>query len=109
MLGHVISKRGIEVDKAKVEVIERLPLPSYVKEIRSFLGHTGFYRRFITDFYKIPRPLTELLAKDSPFMFTNDFLEAFNKLKQALISAPIIQPPDSNIPLKSCMMQVTML
>ena len=84
MLGHVISKRGIEVDKAKVEVIERLPPPSDVKGIRSFLGHTGFYRRFIKDFSKISRPLTELLAKDVSFVFTDDCLEAFNKLKQAL-------------------------
>ena len=62
-LGHVISNRGIEVDKAKVKVIERLPPPSDVKGIRSFLGHAGFYRRFIKDFSKIARPLTELLAK----------------------------------------------
>ena len=90
-------------------VIERLPPPFDVKGIRSFLGHVGFYRRFIKDFSKIARPLTEFLAKDALFLFTNDCLEAFNRLKQALISAPIIQPPDSNIPLKSCMMQVTML
>ena len=65
MLGHVISNRGIEVDKAKVEVIERLPPPYDVKGIRSFLGHAGVYRRFIKDFSKITRPLTELLAKDA--------------------------------------------
>ena len=100
MLGHVISNRGIEVDKVKVEVIKRLPPPSDVKGIRSFLGHAGFYRRFIKDFSKIARPLTKLLAKDAPFLFTNDCLEAFNRLKQALISTSIIQPPDWNIPFE---------
>ena len=68
LLGHFISNRGIEVDQAKVEIIERLPPPSDVKEIRSFLVHTGFYRWFIKDFSKIARPLTELLAKDAPLL-----------------------------------------
>ena len=87
MLDHVISNRGIEVDKAEVEVIERLPPPFNVE---SFLGHTDFYWRFIKDFSKIARPLFELFAKDAPFLFTNDFLEAFNRLKHALFFAPII-------------------
>ena len=67
ILGHLVSKRGIEVDKAKIEVIEQLPPPINVKEIRSFLGHAGFYRRFIANFFQIARPLTSLLAKDAPF------------------------------------------
>ena len=94
VLGHVISSRGIEVDRAKIEVIERLPPPTNVKGIRSFLGHAGFYRRFIKDFSKIAKPLTQLLVKDAPFVFTNDCLLAFDRLKEALISAPIIQPPN---------------
>jgi len=57
VLGHVISARGIEVDKAKVDVIERLPLSTSVKGVQSFLGHTGFYCRFIKDFSKIAKPL----------------------------------------------------
>jgi hypothetical protein len=64
MLGHVISERGIEVDKAKVETVEQIPPPADVKSLRSFLGHAGFYRRFIKDFSKITKPLTHLLQKD---------------------------------------------
>jgi hypothetical protein len=78
------------VDKAKIEVIEQLPPPTNVKSIHSFLGHVGFYRRFIKDFSQIARPLTSLLAKDAPFIFNNECLEAFQILKKALISAPII-------------------
>ncbi|XP_021750654.1 uncharacterized protein LOC110716341 [Chenopodium quinoa] len=100
VLGHVISSRGIEVDRAKIEVIERLPPPTNVKGIRSFLGHAGFYRRFIKDFSKIAKPLTQLLVKDSPFVFTNDCLLAFDRLKEALISAPIIQPPNWELPFE---------
>ncbi|GJT62571.1 reverse transcriptase domain-containing protein, partial [Tanacetum coccineum] len=66
MLGHKVSSAGLEVDKAKIEVISKLPPPTNVKSIRSFLGHVGFYRRFIKDFSKITRPLTKLLEKDIP-------------------------------------------
>ena len=69
VLGHKISERGIEVDKAKVDAIEKMPCPKDIKGIHSFLGHTSFYRRFIKDFYKISRPLTNLLQKDIPFVF----------------------------------------
>jgi len=67
VLSHIISKDGIEVDKAKTDLIVNLPPPTCVKEVRSFLGHTGFYNRFIRDFCKIARPLTNLLAKEVPF------------------------------------------
>ncbi|CAM8907865.1 unnamed protein product [Rhodiola kirilowii] len=91
---------GIEVDKAKVEVIEKLPPPRDVKGIRSFLGHAGFYRRFIKDFSKIARPLTNLLCNDTKFHFDEDCLVAFDKLKKALVSAPIIQPPKWELPFE---------
>ena len=94
VLGHRISGRGIEVDKAKIEAIEKLPYPKDIKGIRSFLGHDGFYKRFIKDFSKISKPLTNLLQKDVPFSFSDDCVESFEVLKNALISAPIIQPPD---------------
>ena len=94
MLGHKVSERGIEVDRAKIEVIERLPPPMNVKGISSFLGHVGFYRRFIKDISQIAIPLTSLLAKDAPFIFNGECHEAFQILKKALISALIIQPPN---------------
>jgi hypothetical protein len=94
VLGHVISERGIEVDKAKVETVEQLPPPTDVKSLRSFLGYVGFYRRFIKDFSKITKPLTHLLQKDVAFDFDEKCLTAFRTLKSALVSAPIIQPPD---------------
>ena len=94
VLGHVISKRGIEVDKAKIDFIANLSLPKSVKEIRSFLGYAGFYRRFIKNFSKIARSLTKLLAKEVKFDFTPECLEVFDYLKKKLTSAPIIHPPD---------------
>ena len=107
VLGHVISERGIEVDKAKIETVEKLPPPTDIKSLRSFLGHAGFYRRFIKDFSKITKPLTQLLQKDVEYIFDSDCLHAFRTLKQSLISVPIMQPPDWNLPLKSCVMQAT--
>ena len=98
VLGHLVSERGIEVDKAKIEVIEQLPPPVNVKGIRSFLGHAGFYRRFIKDFSQTARPLTSLLAKDAPFKFTDECLKAFNTLKKAQILSLIIKPPDCSLP-----------
>ncbi|CAN6465319.1 unnamed protein product [Victoria cruziana] len=97
VLGHIVSDRGIEVDKAKVETIAKLTPPSSVREVRSFLGHAGFYRRFIQDFSKISRPLCELLAKDVTFVFSEECLRSFNLLKEALVSAPILRAPDWNL------------
>ena len=91
VLGHRVSERGIEVDKATIDVIEQLPPPTNIKGIRSFLGHVGFYRRFIKDFSQIARPLTSLLAKDIPFNFDDECLNSFHILKKALVSAPVIQ------------------
>ncbi|GKA65989.1 reverse transcriptase domain-containing protein [Tanacetum coccineum] len=84
VLGHKISKSGIEVDRAKVDVIAKLPHPTTVKGVRSFLGHAGFYRRFIQDFSKIARPMTHLLEKDAPFVFSQDCIDAFETLKNCL-------------------------
>ena len=100
VLGHIVSKKGIEVDKAKIEVIEKLPPPSSVKGIRSFLGHVGFYRRFIKDFSKISKPLCQLLELNREFNFDEACLKAFKILKKALISAPVIIAPDWDQPFE---------
>nr|GEX45059.1 hypothetical protein [Tanacetum cinerariifolium] len=94
ILSHKISKNMIEVDKAKVDVIAKLPHPTTVKGIRSFLGHAGFYRRFIQDFSKIARPMTRLLEKDTPFFFSKECVESFQTLKRKLTEAPILVAPD---------------
>ena len=100
VLGHVISKSGIEVDKAKIDLISNLPPPRSVKEIRSFLSHAGFYPRFIKVFSKISRPSCNLLAKYAPFVFDDECPHAFKRLKTELTFAPIIQPPDWKVPFK---------
>jgi hypothetical protein len=100
VLGHLVSKRGIEVDRAKIKIIKQLPPLVNVKGIRSFLSHAGFYHRFIKDFSYIARPLTRLLAKDVPFEFDDACLRSFEIQKKALISAPIIQPPDWTLPFE---------
>nr|GEX29758.1 reverse transcriptase domain-containing protein [Tanacetum cinerariifolium] len=94
VLGHKIFEEGIEVDKAKVDVIAKLPHLTTVKGIRSFLGHDGFYRRFIQDFSKIARPMTRLLKKDAPLFFSKECVEAFQTLKRKLTEAPILIAPD---------------
>nr|GEV16340.1 DNA-directed DNA polymerase [Tanacetum cinerariifolium] len=100
ILGHKISKNGIEVDKAKVDVIAKLPHPTTVKSIRSFLGHAGFYRRFIKDFSKIARPMTRLLEKDTSFFFFKKCVEAFQTLKRKLTEASILIAPDWDLPFE---------
>ncbi|MFS7949268.1 putative nucleotidyltransferase, Ribonuclease H [Helianthus anomalus] len=100
VLGHKISHAGMEVDPAKVDIISRLPPPTSVRAIRSFLGHAGFYRRFIRDFSKIARPMTRLLEKDAPFIFGDDCLRAFDLLKRKLIEAPILVAPDWSLPFE---------
>nr|GFC07887.1 reverse transcriptase domain-containing protein [Tanacetum cinerariifolium] len=98
VLGHKISKKGIEVDKTKIEVISKLPHPTTVKGIRNFLGHEGFYRCFIKDFSKISRPMTHLLKKNSPFIFLNECIQAFRTLKDKLTEAPIHIAPNWDQP-----------
>nr|GFB14102.1 reverse transcriptase domain-containing protein [Tanacetum cinerariifolium] len=98
--GHKISKNGLEVDRAKVDVIAKLPYPTTVKGVRSFLGHVGFYRRFIQDFSKIARPMTHLLEKETPFIFSKDCINAFETLKKKLIEAPILVVLDWNLPFE---------
>ncbi|GKB82417.1 reverse transcriptase domain-containing protein, partial [Tanacetum coccineum] len=100
VLGHKISKNGIEVDKAKVDVIAWLPHPTTVKGIQSFPGHVGFYRRYIQDFSKIDRLMTRLLEKDTPFFFSKECIEAFQTRKKKLTEAPIFVAPDWDLPFE---------
>ena len=100
VLGHKVSKNDIEVDKAKIDVIDNLPPPTSVKGIRSFLGHAGFYRRFIKGFSKVAKPLCSLLEHDKHFHFDKGCLQAFGELKEALITAPVVISPDWNLPFE---------
>lgn len=100
VLGHLVSNKGIQVDKAKIDVIAKLLPPTTVKSVQSFLGHARFYQRFIKDFSKISHPLCNLLAKDTPFNFDANCLEAFNKLKTVLTTAPIIAAPNWSLPFE---------
>ncbi|GJV99642.1 reverse transcriptase domain-containing protein [Tanacetum coccineum] len=97
VLGHKVSSAGLEVDKAKIDVISKLSPPTNIKGIRSFLGHAGFYRRFIKDFSKIARPLTKLLEKDTPFEFNDECQKSFGLLKERLTCAPVIVSPNWNL------------
>ncbi|GKA67870.1 putative nucleotidyltransferase, ribonuclease H [Tanacetum coccineum] len=100
ILGHKISRVGIKVDRAKIDVIAKLPYPTNVKGVRSFMGHAGFYRRFIKDFFMISKPMTQLLMRDAKFDFSDDCKKAFNILKEKLTTAPIIISSDWNMPFE---------
>ncbi|KAM1255941.1 hypothetical protein ACFX2G_030716 [Malus domestica] len=100
VLGHIVSENGIEVDKSKIDLVRHLPSPTSVREVRSFLGHAGFYRRFIKDFSKVAQPLCRLLQKDVAFEFTKECTASFNQLKELLTTAPIIVPPDWSLPFE---------
>ncbi|GJU48712.1 reverse transcriptase domain-containing protein, partial [Tanacetum coccineum] len=100
VLGHKVSSAGLEVDKAKIDVISKLPPPTNVKGIRSFLGQAGFYQRFIKDFLKITRPLTKFLEKDTSFEFNDDCHKAFNSLKEKLTCTPVMVSPNWNLPFE---------
>jgi hypothetical protein len=100
VLGHVVSKRGIEVDKAKVELISKLPPPTTVRQIHSFLRHACFYHRFIKDFSKISQLLCNLLAKETSFNFDEVCLDAFETLRSLLSSAPIMKTPNWSLPFE---------
>jgi len=100
ILGHKISAKGIEVDQAKIEVIEKIPPPVNVKGVRSFLGHAGFYRHFIKDCSKISKPLCNLLVKENDFNFDDECLYVFSLIKTKLVTAPIIIAPNWELPFE---------
>ena len=100
VLSHIISKKGIEVDKAKVELIIKLPSPTTVKGVKQFLGHAGFYMRFIKDFSKLSKPLCELLGKDAKFIWDERCQKSFEQLKQFLTTVPIVRAPNWQLPFE---------
>ena len=89
-LGHVISGEGIAVDPSKVQSVTEWLAPTSVREIRSFLGLEGYYRRFIENFSKIAKPMTELLKKDTKFKWTKECEASFQELKKRLVIAPVL-------------------
>ena len=93
-LGHIISEEGVSTDPKKTECIRNWPIPSTVKEVRSFLGFCSYYRRFIFRFAEIAKPLHKLTEKSERFKWTEECLEAFQNLKSKLINAPILAHPD---------------
>ena len=96
VIGHMIYAAELEVDQAKVSIIRNLIPPTIVKGIRIFLGHAGFYKRFIRDFSKIARPLCRLLEKDAKFNFDDSCQNYFEEIKSRLVEAPIMAKPDWN-------------
>ena len=100
VLGHIILEKGIEVDKAKIDLISKLPSPTNVKTVRKFLGHVGFYRRFIMDFSKIAKPLNKLLEKDVKFIWDADCQKIFEELKAYLTTAPVVRAPNWQLPFE---------
>eukprot|EP00253_Pinus_taeda_P020172 PITA_20172 len=98
LLGHFVSLLGIQIDLAKIQVILTLPIPKTQTEVRSFLGHAGYYRRFIKDFFKIASPLFVLLTKNAEFKWTDDCEKAFDQLQHQLSIAPILRGPDWALP-----------
>lgn len=95
-LGHIISERGIEPNPEKVKAVKEFKLPKTEKEIKSFLGLTGFYRKMIPNYAKIASPMTKCLRKDQKEIDPNSYKEAFEKLKILVCSSPILQIPDFN-------------
>jgi hypothetical protein len=94
-LGHVVSADGVKPDPKKVQAVQDWPVPKTLREVRSFLGLTGYYRRFVKHYSKLALPLTELTKQDSPWQWRPDHeMVAFNELKAALTSAPVLIMPD---------------
>ena len=106
-LGHVISERGVATDPAKTAAVREWPIPKTVKQVKSFTGFAGYYRRFIQGFSKIARPLNALTQgvsnhakKSVPVSWSPECQQAFDQLKEALLNAPVLAYADFSKPFK---------
>lgn len=97
-LGHIISNDGVKPDPKKISAVKDFPTPKRAKNVKQFLGLAGYYRRFIPDFSKIAKPLTKLLKKNMTFVWEREQEEAFQRLRDALCSQPLLQYPDFTQP-----------
>ena len=102
VLGHHISGIGIRVDPAKIDIISQIKIPSSQKEVRSFLGHVGYYRRFIQKFTNLAAPLFKLLKKDAEFCWNEQCQISFESLKTKLSSSPVLRGPNWSLPFHIC-------
>ena len=100
VLGHIVSSKGLEVDKAKIELIQNLPLLDIIRDLQRFLKQIGFYQIFIQEFSKVSKPLATLLCKQKDFIIDEEGKRAFVMLKQALIESPILQSPNWDLPFE---------
>lgn len=97
-LGHTLTDKGLQPNEDKIKAVKNFPLPKTQKEIKSFLGLVGYYRKFIQDFAKLTKPLTKCLKKGSKINMSSEYIQAFEKCKEVLINAPILQYPDFEQP-----------
>jgi hypothetical protein len=102
VLGHHISSSGMKVDPAKIHIITQIIIPSSQKEVRSFLGHTGYYRRFIPNFTSLATPLFKLLSKEAEFKWDDECQISFEILKQKLSTTPVLRGPNWSLPFHIC-------
>ncbi|XP_006601638.1 uncharacterized protein LOC114391675 [Glycine soja] len=92
-LGHFITKEGVYTDPSKIAVVQDWALPQNLKQLRSFLGLAGYYRRFVSQYGAIAKPLTDMLKKDN-FSWSSTTKEAFQELKQRLVASPVLALPN---------------